>query len=522
MIQIFDMTNLITEFLSINNKYGTLKENIKNRTDYKKEFHNSYIIIDNLKQKINDRLNQILPTQTREKRALINALGSIIKTITGNLDQDDAERIDNNIDILKQNQNDLKISLNKQMTLLSKSIDNFQETIKNISHNQEILEYRVNQIIETINKVEIKETNLFEFFRIHMIFSQITTFYQNIYDILENIETAISFAKLNTFHNTIVNTNELLAELRLLTKKLTFEKLPFEPTSENILKLENTLEIRSFVKNKEIVFVIEIPLVEKLNYNLFQLFPLPTKHDKYFKIIVPNFEYLLINERNFGYSNQPCKRISLNEFLCNHIHSENFYKNIPCEVQLLRYEHNISNCNTLYIDIDNMQLQNIEENKWILVTNNDIIGIETCVNTQNNVLFNGTYLLELSFPCSLKLGDIVINTYKNVKHNFQNIPLPNIDNNLTHKVLYKQVKLLNLNNINFNKLNKLQEEITFQKSENSKLFNNRIYYNKTSIWTVLLYVILCIIISFLIWKYLWPIYLNFKRNENNQNDNIVI
>lgn len=522
MIQIFDMTSLITEYLLINNKYGTLKENIKNQTDYKREFHNSYIIIDNLKQKINDRLIQILPTQSREKRALINALGSIIKSITGNLDHDDAERIDNNIDMLKQNQNDLKISLNKQMTLLSKSIDNFQEIIKNVSHNQEILEYRVNQIIETINKVEIKEANLFEFFRIHMILSQITTFYQNIYDILENIETAISFAKLNTFHNTIVNTNEFLVELRSLNQKLTFEKLPFEPTSENILNIENTLEIRSYVKNKEIVFVIEIPLVEKQNYNLFQLFPLPTRHDKYFKIIVPNFEYLLINDKNFGYSNQPCKRILFNEFLCSHIHSENFYKNIPCEVQLLRYEHNISNCNSLYIDFDNIQLQNIDDNKWILVTNSDVIGIETCVNTQNKVLFNGTYLLELSFPCSLRLGDIVIKTYKNIKHNFQNIPLPNINNNLTHKVLHKQVKLLNLNNINLNKLNKLQEEINFQKSENYKLLHNStLYYNKTSIWTVLLYVILCIIISFFMWKYLRPIYLKLKRNEKSQN-NIII
>ena len=40
-----------------------------------------------------------------------------------------------------------------------------------------------------------------------------------------------------------------------------------------------------------------------------------------------------------------------------------------------------------------------------------------------------------------------------IKHTFQNVPLPNININLTHKTLYKKVKLLNLNNINFNKLN---------------------------------------------------------------------
>lgn len=516
------MTNLIVEFAEISKKYDYLKENINNCTNYKLEFHNSYIIIDNLKQKINNRLNQMLPMQTRQKRALINALGSIIKSITGNLDQDDAERIDANINILQQNENNLKIALDKQITLFSKSIDNFQETIKNVSHNQKILETRVNQIIETINKVEIEETNLFEFFRIHMIFSQITTFYQNIYDILENAETAISFAKLNTFHNTIINTNELLTELQLLDKKLTFEKLPFEPIIENILKIENTFEIKSYVKNNQIIFVIEIPLVENVNYNLFQLFPLPTRYEEYFKIIVPNFEYLLINEKNFGYSNQPCKQISINEYLCSHIHSENFYKNVPCEVQLLRYEHNISNCNTLYINIDNMQLQNINQNKWLLVTNKDLVGIEICGDAHNNILFNGTYLLELSFPCSIKLGDIVIKTYKNVKHKFQNTPLPNIDTNLTNKIIYDKVKLLNLKNINFNKLNNLQEEINLQKYENSKIFNTPLYYDKTSIWTVLLYVILSVIFLYFIWKYLWPIFIKNKRIKNDSQSEIIV
>ena len=91
------------------------------------------------------------------------------------------------------------------------------------------------------------------------------------------------------------------------------------------------------------------------------------------------------------------------------------------------------------------------------MTNKDIVGIETCENSQNNILFNGTYLLELSFPCSLKIGDIIIKSYKSIKHTFQNVPLPSININLTHKTLYKKAKLLNLNNINFNKLNKLQE-----------------------------------------------------------------
>lgn len=407
------------------------------------------------------------------------------------------------------------------MTLLSKSINTFKETVKNVSHNQEILNLRINQLIDVINNVQLQETNLFEFFRIHMVLTQISSFYQNIYDILEKIEVAITFAKINTFHNAIVNKDDLLSELKFINNKLSLEKLPFEPNLENILNIENSLEISSYVKNNEIVFIIEIPLVERTSYKLFHLFPLPTRAEKFYKMIIPNFEYLLINEKNFGYSNQPCKRITFNEFLCNHIHSENFYKTTPCEVQLLRYESNISNCNPLYVDIEDIQLQNIDDDKWILITNKDIIATETCGNSQSTILFNGTYLIELSFPCSIKIGDIIVKSYKNTKQTFQNVPLPNLNYNLTYKSLYKKVKLLNLNNVNLNKLDKLQEEINIQKRENSKLLNESLYYDKTSFWTVLLYLIVSLLILFLLWKYLWPI-ISAKTKRNIQKEDIVI
>ena len=131
-IQIFDVTKIINEFYKINNKYELIREHIHNKTAYKTEFFNSYAIIDNLKNKIVNRKDQILPTKTRKTRALINALGSIIKTITGNLNQEDAEKFDKNLNIIRQNENNLKVALDKQMTLLSKSINNFQQTIKNV------------------------------------------------------------------------------------------------------------------------------------------------------------------------------------------------------------------------------------------------------------------------------------------------------------------------------------------------------------------------------------------------------
>ena len=47
----------------------------------------------------------------RKKRGLINGLGSVIKSITGNLDAQDAEYYDKLIDELKNNQQNIQKNL---------------------------------------------------------------------------------------------------------------------------------------------------------------------------------------------------------------------------------------------------------------------------------------------------------------------------------------------------------------------------------------------------------------------------
>lgn len=514
----FDLTEITKEFSDINLKYDLLQETMNNATSYKAEFHNSFVITNNLRQKIDTQLNQIIPTRIRTKRVLINALGSLIKTVTGNLDQEDAIRIDHNVDILKTNQNNQKLALDKQTTLLSKAMSNFQETIKNVSHNQIVLESRIKQIIEVINQVDIEETNLFEFFRIHMILTQITTFYQNIYDILSDIEEAITFAKLNTFHNNIIDASMLLKELQFVQTQIKPEKLPFEPNTDNLLKLENTLEIKSYVKDYTIVFIIEIPLVEAQTYNLFQLFPLPVKYGNSYKVIVPNFKYLIINDKTFGYVNRPCQGITAHEYLCSDIHPENFNDYVPCEVKLLRYEDNIKNCNPVYIDIKSIQIQKVDKNKWIVITNKEIMGLEVCKESQTNILLSGTKLIDLDPKCKLRIGNTTLSDNGNKKIEFQNIPLPNVTPNYKYQVSHKEIALPNLSHINLDKIVKLQEEVNQQRIENSKLLDGNIYYDRTSIWTILLYIIIGISILAMLAKYLWPIYIKPKRNVNQETD----
>lgn len=520
-IQIFELNIVINEFNELKNKFNLLKNAFNTTNDYMNEFRNSYIIINNLETKIDEQISQILPKNPiRHKRGLINGLGSIIKSITGNLDQSDAERIDSNINILKENQNDLKIVLNNQMSILEKSINTFRDTIKNISLNQDILKTKIYQTIKIIENVELKQTTISEVLQVHMILSQIALFYQNIYNILERIETAITFAKLRTFHNAIMNPEYLLTEMQLISKHLINEKLPFKPIKENMLNIENCLEIKSYIKDQQVIFIIEIPLVSKTPYELYQLYSLPVLRENKFQMIVPNFNYLLINDYNFGIFNEKCNEIVSNQYLCKNIHIQKFNNdNIPCEVQLFKYNKNITNCKITFVDID-FDIQNINHNTYILVSKHEVIATETCKEHINRIIFKGTHLIELNKDCELKIKDIVLKSYTNSVTSFQMIPLPNIVLNVNeskHKPIYDNVKLFNLNNIHLNKIDDLQKQINIQK-ENNDLFLKPIHFNTISIWTILLYIILILIFLYICKRYLWPKISNyFIKNKRNQN-----
>ncbi|KAG5860956.1 hypothetical protein JTB14_011865 [Gonioctena quinquepunctata] len=72
----------------------------------------------------------------RRKRALVNALGSIVKAISGNLDQDDAEKYDSAISTLQRNQVNV---IQQHVSLTTKLIENFNTTVNLITHNHEVI-----------------------------------------------------------------------------------------------------------------------------------------------------------------------------------------------------------------------------------------------------------------------------------------------------------------------------------------------------------------------------------------------
>lgn len=384
---------------------------------------------------------------------------------------------------------------------------------------------RILQIEEIIKKVALRQSTDRQYFRIHVVINQISMMYQTIYDILEKIEVAISFAKINTLHNSIINPIELIKEIQNFKNQLVMDKLPLEANIENVLNFEKIIEIKSYSKHSIITFILEIPLVESEIYHYYQLYPLPIpiNQKSEFYLNLPHKPYLALSDTKYSYMDQICTQLLPNEYLCKEAHTAYMNNDPPCAVQLISYRSNATTCQPFRIKLHEVQITKITDGKWIITVPDRLVVPVSCENSKNNMPLFGSYLVESPSECSLQIKSIVLRTYKTNRLNYKEVSLPVL--NFTENANQQKEIIFNPPTLDLDVVNlKETKEIATMLEEQKKRINEMttpISIERISFWTILLYLLLIMIFIFAAYK----LYKNnyFKKSSKAQeNDNIII
>lgn len=523
-IQIFDISGIIENFYVLTEQYERIKRAFDNNTTlankYRKSFDNSHNLVQSFENKIITQILTLNPLlKHRQKRGLIDGLGSIIKSITGNLDQNDARKYETAISTLSENQIKIKTLVKDQITLFQKSIQIFQDNIQNLTKNQKLLNNRIDTIEEALYAKEIEDANTYYLFYIEMILSQIITEFQSIYDILEKIETAITFSKINTFHNSIINPHDLLNEIKSISIHLNDNKLPFEPKIENLLLFEKILEIKSYGKNNQTVFIIKVPIVEESKYNYYHLYALPVNKNNSFKLIIPNGKYLIINEQNHYFSDTPCTEIIPEEFICHEMDPIKTTEDSPCETQLLKFNQNLSNCHLVPVKVNKLKIQKIEANKWIVLSPEHTVASQKCDNDYEKIPLRGTYLIELPPNCEININNNYLRNLDNIKRQFQNIVFPKLNFEILKDKVITNIKPIKLDEINLNEINSVKNALEIEEKKINTIEDQSINFNTINGWTIITYIIILLIIIFVLFKlYKDKIFTRKKKEERSKEE----
>lgn len=504
LIHYFDLNPIILEINKLHIKSKNLSDIINKNQGYSHDNSNYIKILKFTKEKVESKLREIIPHPHRTRRGLINGLGSIFKAITGNLDASDGERYENLIKDIQNNQNKLSTNILKENSISLQIIDKFNQTVHEISHNEILLQSKINQIAAIVEQRSYRENSLY----IKDIQNQLINMYEIINSILQDIETSILFAKLNIMHPSIIKTSQLYVELLKIQKELKLEQLPLEITLDNTLLFENLIKIECFILNNKITYLLHVPIMYPFTFDYYHLYSVPVFAKSQFKAIIPRNKYLLKNELYYIFQqDSPCIEIKPQYHICQKLDIQEIKEDSACEIQLLNAKLSSSTtCQYTNIKISKPIIKQLEKsNQWIGLFPQHVICKLKCYQQEEITNLIGTYLFEIPAGCSLETPDQSI---KNVQHSL------NLKQPILFPDLNQEINITHLPNITIHleetKLDELQEIKTQIIQNQPDLYFGQVSHVPSS-WTITIYALLVVIIGYQLVRKIRDKY--FKREE---------
>lgn len=360
-----------------------------------KIFPNFKDIVDLLQNRYKTILNiysNLLPKR-KTKRGLFNFLGSGIKTITGNLDNNDLQQINNDIDQLRSHTNKIIRQNNIQIEINTKLQDKINEIIKSLNEQQNLI---TRQIIAARNDLNRNmNQNVTALSQIFKISHHLETFKTHLDSIFETIQ----LAKVNVISKKFLDESEL----KFITERL-------EEQNVTLLTIDHAyqfLGIEAVYKESKLYFIVFIPLLEPKQYHNLLLEPLPI-NEKIVKLPSTN---AIINDNRTFFIIKPCNNIQQN-IICNKKDLLDVSTD-ECYSKILNGES--GNCTLTSTSTDTV-IKRLTDNHVILINvKSTLLKTDCNLSTRN---LTGTFLITFA-NCSLTINNI---SYNNRELYFRYIP----------------------------------------------------------------------------------------------------
>lgn len=453
---------------------------------------------------------------SRVKRGWINALGSVFKTITGNLDNSDAEYYNEAIDNINTNEKELTQLIKAQVQVVQTTITNFNETITNLHKNEKIFNENI-KAIETYTKLfETRVYNLEVKENINQHLTFLTLMCNELNNELSTLITAVLFAKQHTLHPKIISPIQYIDELQKTIKYVpTGLHYPYRLDYSFAHELLNLVTLQVFYMNNRLIYVISNPLISETTYHLYALIPLPIlQNDKTYLFIQPSTKYLAMSTTKIQYTTlddlSHCKITSENTYICK-MTKPIFTSHVKsiCETELLFSNERIpETCDTRIIQITNeIWHKLLNKNEWAFVLPKKSDVTITCdKNPQpRNTIISGTGIFHLSPHCKAYTPSAILIAESSFESNYSSItPSFNISNddccikhtpNISNLPTFKQIPVTNINLDNLevasNKLNTISKMA-------DEILKNKDLHRRISIFTYIGYAVCICIVVYLI------------------------
>lgn len=350
----------------------------------------------------------------RKRRGLINAVGSIWKFITGNLDASDGEYYSNCINKIEKDEHEFENLMKKQIMVTTSVIKSFNETLRKLKIDEKTFNQDLKNIETNIHSIWDEIETLEDKFKLMSICERLLESFSFIEGQLNDILNAITFARLNIIHTSIITPKDLVSALEKIAQSLQKNNLPLAPREAKVATYLDIIELSAFQTLDKLIFVLDIPLVEPELYTIYRLYPIPTKDNRtQLHYILPTIQKYIAKSDD---SDQfiplsiidNCKEVMINIKLCKNLYSYPIDSNSMCEAQLVKtqnFNKLPKNCEVIPMYAQDYKIQLLKNNIWLLIITDQTPVTIKCENIDpiSKILETNT-IMTLQPRCSAFIG----------------------------------------------------------------------------------------------------------------------
>ncbi|CAG9135185.1 unnamed protein product [Plutella xylostella] len=374
----------------------------------------------------------------RKKRGLINGVGYVANSLFGVLDQRFADKYQEDIKTMQNNQNYLLQLIKNQTSIVELENAILKKSEKNIQKQFSIIDDYMKQTDENIAKIEtqLEEVMASNYFNSASLAAfLLMNSLRRVQELLFDSVTSIYKGHMNA---ELLSPTELINQLHKISGRLPKSlSLPLENINDDIKDLYQLLYVKARITNNYFLFEIHIPLITDEDFILHRIIPIPIKTENGTAMVQLSSNYIAVDLKRNKFISlssedmQKCTQLKQGTYTCDKnlpvlTLSDN---NSPCEAKLLAQQQPSSSpCVTANTSCKDAWTELHAPNSWLTVCC-DICTLRIiCNNDVTTHVITTPAIVSLAQDCVLQSKELTIyshniyNTKMNMGLSFDRLP----------------------------------------------------------------------------------------------------